>query len=168
MPRCADCHWLENAPPSGRQPKPCGELSELPQNLACDSFTEIRRRHEPAVVFEPKPMEPKQVEAALGALLHQNYRHIFGEVLAESFALEQDGELALKNIQQQLQSQGANIVLDAGEYKRTLAKLVDLYVTYRLTLATGLAPFAEQIMGKEIERRFRHVPDPPPQRKRPR
>ena len=166
MPRCADCHWLENAPPSGRKPQPCVDAGELPQNKSCGSFVLLNRDREPLETFTPLPVGPEEEKAAIGALLNQNYEHIFGEVIAESFALEQDGDMALKTIQYQLQAQGANIVLEGSEYKRTLAKMIDLYVTYRLACATGLGAFASEIMSKEIERRFRHIPDPPT-KKRP-
>ncbi len=152
--RCHDCHWFENAPPAGRKAKPCVQLAEMAQNQACDHFTEkIQDAPEPVLTL-PK-MEPDQVEGYIGALTEQKYRDIFHEIIAESFVLEQDLDIAAKTIAAQLQTQGANITAPADQFKRIADKLIELYVVYRTCNAVGLGAFAGEIMTAEIARKFK-------------
>jgi len=95
----------------------------------------------------------------VGALPVPSYREIFKEVLAESFVFEQDLKLAVDEVAAQLQAQGATVSLNERgdnypEFRVTGERLVDLYVTYRLCMALGLARYADPIMEKEIERKF--------------
>lgn len=101
------------------------------------------------------PPDAKKILTQLGALSDMKYRDIFHEVLAESFTLEQDSELALKTIQAQLQTQGAEVVLEGFAYQRYASRLAELWTLHRLILAMGLAPYLDQIMAAEIEYRFK-------------
>jgi hypothetical protein len=131
------------------------DLGELAQSEACDHFTGKVIDDTPIPQLERKPISPIEAEKIIGALTNEEYRTIFGEVLAEGFTLEQDAQLALKNIQAQLQTQGVNIELEGNEYKRVTDRLIDLYKTYRLILAIGLARYSDEIMAQEIIRKFR-------------
>jgi hypothetical protein len=163
MPRCFDCHWFENAPPSGRRSKPCADLGELAQSESCDNFVE-KLIDKPAPALPRKPVTPVEAGNIIGALMHEEYRTIFGEVIAEGFVLEQDADLALKNIRAQLETQGANIALEGNEYKRIADKLIYLYKTYRLILAVGLGRYADEIMAQEIANRYKVHDDSKPQK----
>lgn len=111
------------------------------------------------------PPEVQKIVAQIGALSDINYRDIFHEILAEGFTLEQDAELALKTIQAELQTQGAEVVLEGMSYQRYASRLADLWALHRLILAMGLAPYLEEIMSTEINNRFRSpTPKPKPTR----
>jgi hypothetical protein len=142
MMRCRNCAWFHR--PRGRTPTTCRDVGEEPGNEACPQFE----------VEEPEPSVPDP-PAAVGALLHQNYRDIFHEVLAESFTLEQDAKVAVDTVRAQLQAQGANISVDPASFNRQAGRLVDLYVLYRLALAVGLSRYVDRIMEMEIARIFR-------------
>jgi len=143
---CRDCAWFHR--PRGRVATTCRDVGEDADNEACPQFENREPEH---VVAEP--------EAAVGALVHQNYRDIFHEMLAESFTLEQDSKLAVATIRAQLQAQGANIEMDPATFSRQSGRIVDLYVLYRLVLAMGLGRYADKIMETEIERVFRDRED---------
>jgi len=157
MSRCVDCYWFNNPPKAGRESKTCSDLGELAQNKACDNFTP--RPVDEELKAAVPDLTPEGVSSFVGALAHQSYRDIFKEVLSEGFVLEQDVELAMKDVQYQLQTQGANIEVDTGEYSRVASKLADLYMTYRMILAMGLAPYRQEIMSMAIQRKFRMPED---------
>lgn len=148
MMQCRNCAWFRR--PRGRTPTTCRDVGEEPTNDACAQF-EIDAP-------EPEPVEPK---AAIGALTRESYRDIFHEVLAETFVLEQDAQIAVDTIRAQLQTQGVNIALEPAAFTRQAGRLIDLYVLYRLTLAIGLGRFTDQIITREIERVFRDREEKP-------
>jgi hypothetical protein len=76
--------------------------------------------------------------------------------------LEQDSKLAIKTIQVQLQTQGAQVVLDGKEFEKSIGKLIDVYQLYRLACAVGLGAFAEEIVTADIKRRFLRPPGSTP------
>lgn len=163
MARCYDCHWFESAPPAARNPEPCADLGELPQNQACDHFKSRVEEIDTYEVLEPTPIHTlKERVKYLGSLTEESYRSIFHEILAENFVLAQDADLAVKTVQAQLQAQGATAIAPAEDFKRTFDKLVDLYVTYRMINAVGLSTFANEIMSVEIANKFKsHLPPSP-------
>lgn len=139
--KCGDCRWYLTQ--IGRIARSCRDRGEEHASEACLQF-------EPNV-SEPETLPPAE---AVGALVHQHYRDIMHEILSESFVLEQDVMIAIDTIRAQLQTQGANISMDASSFRSTANKLIDLYVLYRLSCAIGLGRFADSIVQHEIGRRF--------------
>lgn len=138
---CRHCAWFRR--PRGRVPTTCRDLGEEPSSEACSQFE----------IDAPTP-DPPSPEAAIGALMSQNYRDIFHEILAESFTLEQDLHISVDTVRAQLQAQGANISAMPAQFNRVAGKLVDLYVLYRLALAVGLGRFADTLVGVAINKSF--------------
>ena len=68
----------------------------------------------------------------------------------------------IKQIQYELQTQGAEITLPADQFKRYTSKIVDLYVLYRLCCAMGLGAYVDEIMSQEIENKFQPPADRAP------
>lgn len=162
MTRCIDCHWFEHEPPVARQSKSCSELGELAQSKACENFAmkvpdgidgPLIAPHQFATLEERKEF--------LGALMDEPWAAIFHEILAENFALSQDAFLAVKKVQGQLQTIGANIQVMPRDFQRTADKMLDILVTYRLACALGLGRFADEIIQKEIEVKFSPRLPPP-------
>ena len=149
--QCRHCAWFRR--PRGRTPTTCRDVGERAENDACPQFE--------VDAPEPEPPNPREF---VGALTHQRYSDIFHEVLAESFVLEQDKQIATDTIRAQLQTQGANISLDSTRFDRVSGRLVDLYVLYRLTMAMGLSRYADRIMETEIARVFRDVDEHVPKK----
>lgn len=141
MMRCKNCAWFHR--PRGRTPTTCRDVGEEATNEACSQFE----------VMTPETQVPDP-PGTVGALLHQEYRTIFHEILAESFVLEQDAKLAVDTVRAQLQAQGANIAMDPASFNRQCSRVVDLYVLYRLVLASGLSRYVDRIMEQEISRVF--------------
>lgn len=146
MMRCKHCAWFHR--PRGRTPTTCRDVGEEAANEACSQFE----------VMEPERSVPDP-DATIGALTHQEYRTIFHEVLAESFVLEQDARLAVDTVRAQLQAQGANIAMEPASFNRQCSRVIDLYVLYRLVLATGLSRYVDRIMDQEIVRVFSDQPE---------
>ena len=148
MSTCQECCWFDRPVRVGRINRTCSDLGEKPETDACDRFMS-------------KPSEgdlyPEWVQEQVGALQNLPYRELFHEILAESFVLEQDAKLAVMGIQTQLQTQGAEVVLDEKEFDRSTSKLIDLYQTYRLICLLGLTRFRDEIMSAEIKRKFSPV-----------
>lgn len=155
MSRCNDCHWFENAPPVARSPQSCSDLGELAQERACDNFTTKIPEGVPGPPITPKQFVTLEERAEfLGSLMDESYAVIFNEILAENFVLAQDSHLAIKTIQAQLQAQGANIDAPADDFHRTVNRILDLVVTYRIACAVGLGRFADKIVEREIDLKF--------------
>jgi hypothetical protein len=137
--RCRDCRWFEE--PHGRA-SPCRDAGAKADDLGCEH---LQRADDAA-------------KAPVGALEHESYRALFHEVLAESFTLEQDMEVAINSIRAQMQTQGVNASLDATVFQRHSSRVIDLYVLYRLILMCGMGRYCDEIMNHEIGHVFRDRP----------
>jgi hypothetical protein len=155
MSRCIDCHWFENAPPVARTSKSCSNIGELAQTRACDNFTtKIPDGVEGPMITPKEFVTLEERKGFLGALMDEPYAVIFNEILAENFVLAQDAHLAIKTVQAQLQAQGAAIDAPAADFHRTVTRILDLVVTYRIACAVGLGRFADKIVEREIDIKF--------------
>lgn len=135
--KCGTCRYFDR--PMGRDGQTCQDQGEVRTAPACP-------RYAPEIVN-------------VGALPVPSFREIFKEVLAESFVCEQDLKLAVDEVAAQLHAQGATISLNERgdnhpEFRVTGERLIDLYVVYRLCMTLGLGRYSDQIMEKEIERKF--------------
>lgn len=166
MSRCNDCHWFENAPPVARTSQSCSDLGEVAQTRACANFTtKIPNGVEGPMITPKQFVTLEDRKEFLGALMDEPYAAIFNEILAENFVLAQDAHLAIKTVQAQLQAQGANIDAPADDFNRTVTRILDLVVTYRIACAVGLGRFADKIVEREIDLRFAPPRPRPPAKK---
>jgi hypothetical protein len=151
-PTCGECYWLKEKSRFGRDIRSCQDLGEKPESEICDRF-----------MTKPKDAEkfPEWVQEQIGALANVRYKDLFHEIIAEGFVLEQDSKLAVQAIKIQLQTQGADVVLDGKEFEKSVGRLIDIYQVYRMACVIGLGSFANEIVSAEIQRRFKQYPGTP-------
>jgi len=153
MRKCGTCYHFKNKFAVGKDEFSCSELGTESEDNACGDYREGRHATEqtPEVVLN-EAREALNEEGAMNFNVSQkeNLFNIFTDI----FTIEQDTDIVLTKIKDEIEKQGYYLPFNANKILNYSSKLTDLYLLYRMTLATGMAAYLEDIMKFQIEKLF--------------
>ena len=160
--RCGRCYFFKNKASYGSTAcgsgihYSCSELYTEANHLPCGDYRESKYTSEsklgPEIILNEArdKIEASENKNVFNISQKQNLLNI----LTDIFTIEQDVAMVIEKVQGEIEKQGFDIPFDSDSIERYTSKLSKLHLLYRMTMATGLDSYAEDIMKYEIEKLF--------------